>query len=300
MSCPAAGSGCAWGSDGWTRSCGPPGADPRSRGRRTDETIAAMRTLWADSGPEGAHFDGEFFSFHHAHSFPKPARPGGVPIHIGGHSEAAARRAGRVGDGFQPLGLAAEDLVVAPGPGTPSRPTEAGRDPDAIELTLSGYLPTDDRAAGDRSRVGRGRPPGGLHVHDRGPGAGPRRDVGVCRAIRAPAPQVGGDRSGSLPTGRSDRTRWSSAPCRPATPPPSTVATAAMLAALFVADGALVVPGLPRRPPPGDHPARARRPPAGARRAPPLPADLPPAHQPPLRGGRGPCVRARCRASPTM
>ena len=67
------------------------GADPRTRGRRMDETIEAMRVLWADSGSDGASFDGEFVSFAHAHSFPKPVRPGGVPLHIGGHSEAAAR-----------------------------------------------------------------------------------------------------------------------------------------------------------------------------------------------------------------
>src|SRR6202042_2444722 len=39
------------------------GADPRSRGRRTDATIAALRVLWSDSGPAGADFEGEFFSF---------------------------------------------------------------------------------------------------------------------------------------------------------------------------------------------------------------------------------------------
>jgi probable F420-dependent oxidoreductase len=117
------------------------GADPRSRGRRTDETIAAMRCLWADAGPTGASFDGEFCSFHHAHSYPKPVRPGGVPIHIGGHSEAAARRAGRLGDGFQPLGLAPDDLVVRLDQVRESA-EEAGRDPAAIEVSLSGYLPT--------------------------------------------------------------------------------------------------------------------------------------------------------------
>jgi probable F420-dependent oxidoreductase len=117
------------------------GADPRSRGRRTDETVAAMRALWADSGPAGADFDGEFFSFHHAHSFPKPVRPGGVPIHIGGHSEAAARRAGRIGDGFQPLGLDPDDLSLRLGQ-MGEAAEEAGGDPAAIELSLSGYLPT--------------------------------------------------------------------------------------------------------------------------------------------------------------
>jgi len=117
------------------------GADPRTRGRRMDETIDAMRLLWADSGPEGASFDGEFVSFAHAHSFPKPVRPGGVPLHIGGHSEAAARRAGRLGDGFQPLGLTSEDLAVRIGQMRESA-EQAGRDPDAIELSVSSYLPT--------------------------------------------------------------------------------------------------------------------------------------------------------------
>ncbi len=117
------------------------GADPRSRGRRTDETIAAMRTLWADSGPDGSHFDGEFVSFSHAHSFPKPVRSGGVPIHVGGHSEAAARRAGRLGDGFQPLGLDDERLSLRMDQMVESA-RAAGRDPADIGLSLSGYLPT--------------------------------------------------------------------------------------------------------------------------------------------------------------
>jgi probable F420-dependent oxidoreductase len=117
------------------------GADPRSRGRRTDETIGVMRALWADSGPAGADFDGEFVSFRHAHSFPKPVRPGGVPVHIGGHSEAAARRAGRLGDGFQPLGLADETLATRLDQ-VRQAAQAAGRDPEAIELSLSGYLPT--------------------------------------------------------------------------------------------------------------------------------------------------------------
>ncbi|WP_372506027.1 hypothetical protein [Actinomadura madurae] len=39
-------------------------------------------------------------------SYPKPVQRGGIPIHVGGHTKAAARRAGRYGDGFQPLGVA--------------------------------------------------------------------------------------------------------------------------------------------------------------------------------------------------
>ncbi len=117
------------------------GADPRTKGRRTDECIAALRVLWADAGPGGAELDGEFFSFHHAHSFPKPVQKGGVPIHVGGHSDAAARRAGRLADGFQPLGLGPE-LVAAKMQVVREAAEEAGRDPAAIELSLSGYIPT--------------------------------------------------------------------------------------------------------------------------------------------------------------
>ena len=122
---------------GWMReeleACG---VDFASRGRRTDECIDAMRALWADSGPDGAGFEGEFFAFAHAHSFPKPLRPGGVPIHVGGHSPAAIRRAARRGDGWQPLGLVGEDLRVALDR-LGAELDAAGRPRDALELTMS-------------------------------------------------------------------------------------------------------------------------------------------------------------------
>lgn len=113
------------------------GTDFSSRGRRADEQLEVMRLLW-DDHPEGARFHGEFFDFDHAMSYPKPA--GRVPIHIGGHSRAAARRAGRLGDGFQPLGLAGTglaDLVAV----MRDEAVKAGRDPDALELSL-GHLVT--------------------------------------------------------------------------------------------------------------------------------------------------------------
>jgi probable F420-dependent oxidoreductase len=122
---------------GWMReeleACG---VDFDSRGRRTDECIDVMRVLWADSEPEGASFEGEFFGFSHAHTHPKPQRSGGVPIHIGGHSAPSIRRAARRGDGWQPLGLWGDELEQAL-----TRLDEeveaAGRARDALELTIS-------------------------------------------------------------------------------------------------------------------------------------------------------------------
>lgn len=123
--------------------------DFATRGRRLDEVIAAMRLVWTE---DEATFHGEFFGFDRVVSRPRPVQPGGVPIHIGGHSPAAARRAGRVGNGFQPIGVAPEVL--------PERlelmrrtASEAGRDPDAIELTLGAALDGFDEERLDALRA---------------------------------------------------------------------------------------------------------------------------------------------------
>jgi len=68
------------------------------RGKRTDEYIAALRRLWSE---DEASFDGEILKFPPVRCSPKPPRKM-IPIHIGGDTPAAARRAGRLGDGFFP------------------------------------------------------------------------------------------------------------------------------------------------------------------------------------------------------
>ena len=103
------------------------------RGRRTDDGIAAMRALWSQ---DQATFHGEFTSFTDCICRPRP-RHGSVPVHIGGHTETAARRAGRLGDGFFPATGSHEKLarlfaVVR------DAAEAGGRDPAAIELTCGG------------------------------------------------------------------------------------------------------------------------------------------------------------------
>ena len=113
-----------------------------SRGRRLDEVIEAMRVVWRD---DEATFHGEFFDFERVVSRPRPVHAGGIPIHIGGHSPAAARRAGRVGDGFQPIGVA-PDVLPARLDLMRRTADEAGRDPSALELTLGAALDGFDEA----------------------------------------------------------------------------------------------------------------------------------------------------------
>jgi len=124
------------------------GTDFGTRGRRTDETIDAMRALWADTAPTGSSFHGEFFDFDHAMSFPKPVSAEGVPIHIGGHSRAAAKRAGRRGNGLQPLGVAGAELAELLAL-MRTEAAKAGRDPKLLEVTLGHSVArvTQDKAA---------------------------------------------------------------------------------------------------------------------------------------------------------
>ena len=124
------------------------GVEFDSRGRRADEQIAVLRALWADQ-PQGASYHGNFFNFDNAMSYPKPIAGERLPIHIGGHSRTAARRAGRFGDGFQPLGVSGPQLASLI---TLMRAeaSSAGRDPAALEVSL-GHLVTKidaERAAG--------------------------------------------------------------------------------------------------------------------------------------------------------
>ena len=132
---------------GWMREeLAATGVEFSTRGRRLDELIAAMRQVWS-GGP--ASFDGEFFAFDSVRSEPQPFQQGGVPIHIGGHSPAAARRAGQMGDGFHPLGL--DDALLAERWDLVRRTAvDAGRDPERIELSVTLPVSAVDSAAVDR------------------------------------------------------------------------------------------------------------------------------------------------------
>jgi probable F420-dependent oxidoreductase len=71
------------------------GVDWAGRGRRMDEAIAILRGLAA-----GGYFEyhGQVFDLPPVKIAPVPAAP--IPVLIGGHSDAALRRAARAGDGW--------------------------------------------------------------------------------------------------------------------------------------------------------------------------------------------------------
>lgn len=101
-----------------------------SRGARADEYIEALRVLWRD---DEATYSGRYVNFDHLKSYPKPPQ-GSIPIAVGGHSAAAARRAGRLGDEFFP-GVQTFDELQSLVEMMRSAAEEAGRDADQIGVT---------------------------------------------------------------------------------------------------------------------------------------------------------------------
>jgi len=81
------------------------GVPHRERGARVDEGIEVLRALWRGTP---ATFKGRFTSFDAVSIDPKPVQPGGPPIWVGGRSDAALARAGRVGDGWVAYVVTAE------------------------------------------------------------------------------------------------------------------------------------------------------------------------------------------------
>ena len=104
------------------------GAPFERRGVRTDEYVAAMRALWAN---DCASFEGEFVQFRDTYCLPRPVN-GSVPIIVGGDTDYAARRAGRLVDGYFPARDTPQERIDL------ARRTaeECGRDPDALEITM--------------------------------------------------------------------------------------------------------------------------------------------------------------------
>jgi alkanesulfonate monooxygenase SsuD/methylene tetrahydromethanopterin reductase-like flavin-dependent oxidoreductase (luciferase family) len=103
------------------------GVDPATRGRRMDECLVVLRELLAGTP---VTFHGKFFDLDQALIQPRPAAP--VPVIVGGRSDAAIRRAGRLGDGWlgiwnsparfaDAVRLAGEEAALAGRAGQPAR-----------------------------------------------------------------------------------------------------------------------------------------------------------------------------------
>jgi probable F420-dependent oxidoreductase len=119
------------------------GADPARRGRRTEEFLAVLRTLWTDDVSE---YSGDFYTVPPSRMAPKPLTRPGPPVLLGGGVPAALKRAGRLADGWISSSRAdlteIADSVALVREGA----EEAGKDPAAVRIVCRGVLRTDPGA----------------------------------------------------------------------------------------------------------------------------------------------------------
>jgi probable F420-dependent oxidoreductase len=104
------------------------GADMARRGARAEEYVAALRALWtADRG-----YNGSFFQIPPGRQDPPPVQRPGPPILLGGMSEAAMERAGRIGDGWVTTSGADLSKIAEWAKVVQNAATAAGRGPARI------------------------------------------------------------------------------------------------------------------------------------------------------------------------
>ena len=109
------------------------GADWHQRGAMLDEMLAFLHTWWTTNP---VSWDGKLFSVPPLHADLRPVQTGGPPIWIGGASEAAMRRLGRSGTGWLGYDWLPEGELDKLWPIARGAAEDAGRDPDALKISL--------------------------------------------------------------------------------------------------------------------------------------------------------------------
>src|SRR6478672_510269 len=104
------------------------------RGARTAEYVAAMRTLWRD---DVASFSGEFVGFDSVRVNPKPVADSGIPIVLGGNSDAALRRAAAWGDGWYGFNVDGVAAVAERVTTLRALCRESDRSPEELQLAVA-------------------------------------------------------------------------------------------------------------------------------------------------------------------
>jgi probable F420-dependent oxidoreductase len=121
------------------------------RGRRTDEYLEVLNTLWCD---ETSSHQGEFYSLAPCAMYPKPVQTPHPPVHIGGESKAALARVARAGQGWHTFNRSPEDLAE-PLAVLGGLLEESGRNRDDVRVTVCPYfLPLDADIAGRYADAG--------------------------------------------------------------------------------------------------------------------------------------------------
>ena len=147
-----------------------------ARGAVTDEYLRLMRAVWTQ---DPTTFAGAHYRLPPVHALPKPVQAGGIPIWIGGHTDAAVKRAGTLGDAWHPIALRPPGLLLPDEYATKAKQVHAwaqraGRDLRAVTLTVR--VPMDVRPK-------RAKAPGGDRPMFQGTAADVIADIRAYHAL---------------------------------------------------------------------------------------------------------------------
>jgi probable F420-dependent oxidoreductase len=120
---------------------------------RFTEGVELVKALWTQSR---VTFNGEFWQLLGAAMEPKPLQKPHPPLWFGGSSEAALRRAVRMGDGFFGAGSSTTAAFAGQVAIVRAALADAGRDPASFPIAKRVYVVVDDNADRARSRVNDG------------------------------------------------------------------------------------------------------------------------------------------------
>lgn len=130
------GIGAGWLREEWTAA----GLDPATRGRRLDEALSVCKRLWTE---EVVEHRGDFYEFAPVMFEPKPVQRPHPPVHAGGESQAALRRAARSCNGWLGLHHTLES-VAAPIAELTSLRAAFGRSHEPFEIIVGATIETRD------------------------------------------------------------------------------------------------------------------------------------------------------------
>ena len=114
------------------------------RGARLEETVGALRALWA---PDPVEFHGEFVDVPPARFLPKPVQQH-LPILLGATAESALRRAGRIGDGWISSSRFDAREIASALATIRGAAEDAGRDPATLRFVVRGVVQLGDALEG--------------------------------------------------------------------------------------------------------------------------------------------------------
>jgi probable F420-dependent oxidoreductase len=108
------------------------GANPKTRGKRADEFLEVLHTIWKD---EEAEYSGKYFKLPKSVILPKPVQKPHPPLYLAAFAPAALNRVARLADGWLPVAIPVEGMRQMFS-AVQAMAKAAGRDPSELKMIV--------------------------------------------------------------------------------------------------------------------------------------------------------------------